>query len=283
MARTEIERLGLGRLERLDLKSFWGEQLPDLTPWFLQNIDLLERDPRDRHHAAGAGGQRRHRRLQRARGRRQRPAHRDREPPRGHRPQPARPDDRARLGAGRGRGDLGRAPVPRGVPARPRLAQRPHRPEGRLLRGGDRPGPDRPLPARARARRGRAAPQLAQGRPPPGPPAGGHPPARARCRAAPPNPAGCRATRPGPADGDGQGSHLPPPPPLYTPAAPPRGQHEPPPPMQASEVPLRDQHDLPPSREPPDPMAPDTPSPVAGPTLTAAPPPRRPLRPSSPS
>jgi Domain of unknown function (DUF4268) len=39
--RTEIERLGLGRLERLDLKSFWGEQLPDLTPWFLQNIDLL--------------------------------------------------------------------------------------------------------------------------------------------------------------------------------------------------------------------------------------------------
>ncbi|HTE70623.1 MAG TPA: DUF4268 domain-containing protein [Actinomycetes bacterium] len=40
-ARTEIERLGLGRLERLDLKSFWGEQLPDLTPWFLQNIDLL--------------------------------------------------------------------------------------------------------------------------------------------------------------------------------------------------------------------------------------------------
>jgi hypothetical protein len=40
-ARTELERLGLGRLERLDLKSFWGEQLPDLTPWFLQNIDLL--------------------------------------------------------------------------------------------------------------------------------------------------------------------------------------------------------------------------------------------------
>jgi hypothetical protein len=38
---AEIERLGLGRLERLDLKSFWGEQLPDLTPWFLQNIDLL--------------------------------------------------------------------------------------------------------------------------------------------------------------------------------------------------------------------------------------------------
>jgi len=39
--RTEIERLELGRLERLDLRSFWGEQLPDLTPWFLQNIDLL--------------------------------------------------------------------------------------------------------------------------------------------------------------------------------------------------------------------------------------------------
>jgi len=41
MRNLEIERLGLGRLERLDLKSFWGEQLPDLTPWFLQNIDLL--------------------------------------------------------------------------------------------------------------------------------------------------------------------------------------------------------------------------------------------------
>jgi Domain of unknown function (DUF4268) len=40
-ARMEMERLGLGRLERLDLRSFWGEQLPDLTPWFLQNIDLL--------------------------------------------------------------------------------------------------------------------------------------------------------------------------------------------------------------------------------------------------
>jgi hypothetical protein len=40
-ARTEIERVELGRLERLDLRSFWGEQLPDLTPWFLQNIDLL--------------------------------------------------------------------------------------------------------------------------------------------------------------------------------------------------------------------------------------------------
>ncbi|HZD71543.1 MAG TPA: DUF4268 domain-containing protein [Actinomycetes bacterium] len=37
----EMERLGLGRLERLDLRSFWGEQLPDLTPWFIQNVDLL--------------------------------------------------------------------------------------------------------------------------------------------------------------------------------------------------------------------------------------------------
>jgi len=27
----EMERLGLGRLERLDLRSCWGEQLPDLT------------------------------------------------------------------------------------------------------------------------------------------------------------------------------------------------------------------------------------------------------------
>src|SRR6266508_3894347 len=40
-ARMEMERLGLGRLERLDLRSFWGEQLPDLTPWFTQNVDLL--------------------------------------------------------------------------------------------------------------------------------------------------------------------------------------------------------------------------------------------------
>ena len=40
-ARMDMERLGLGRLERLDLRSFWGEQLPDLTPWFVQNVDLL--------------------------------------------------------------------------------------------------------------------------------------------------------------------------------------------------------------------------------------------------
>ena len=40
-ARMEMEKLGLGRLERLDLRSFWGEQLPDLTPWFVQNVDLL--------------------------------------------------------------------------------------------------------------------------------------------------------------------------------------------------------------------------------------------------
>jgi Domain of unknown function (DUF4268) len=40
-ADMEIERLGLGRLERLDLHSFWGEDLPDLMPWFSQNLDLL--------------------------------------------------------------------------------------------------------------------------------------------------------------------------------------------------------------------------------------------------
>jgi hypothetical protein len=40
-ADIEIERLGLGRLERLDLHSFWGDELPDLTPWFTQNLDLL--------------------------------------------------------------------------------------------------------------------------------------------------------------------------------------------------------------------------------------------------
>jgi hypothetical protein len=40
-ADIEIERLGLGRLERLDLRSFWGDQVPDLMPWFAQNLDLL--------------------------------------------------------------------------------------------------------------------------------------------------------------------------------------------------------------------------------------------------
>jgi Domain of unknown function (DUF4268) len=40
-ADIEIERLGLGRLERLDLHSFWGDELPDLMPWFTQNLDLL--------------------------------------------------------------------------------------------------------------------------------------------------------------------------------------------------------------------------------------------------
>jgi len=40
-ADMEIERLGLGRLERLDLRSFWGDQVPDLMPWFAQNLDLL--------------------------------------------------------------------------------------------------------------------------------------------------------------------------------------------------------------------------------------------------
>jgi len=40
-ADMEIERLGLGRLERLDLRSFWGEEVPDLMPWFAQNLDLL--------------------------------------------------------------------------------------------------------------------------------------------------------------------------------------------------------------------------------------------------
>src|SRR6266704_1593882 len=40
-ADIEIERFGLGRLERLDLRSFWGDQVPDLMPWFAQNLDLL--------------------------------------------------------------------------------------------------------------------------------------------------------------------------------------------------------------------------------------------------
>jgi hypothetical protein len=37
----EIERVNLGRLERLDLRAVWGEEAPDLIPWFLQNLDLV--------------------------------------------------------------------------------------------------------------------------------------------------------------------------------------------------------------------------------------------------
>lgn len=272
MARTEIERLGLGRLERLDLKSFWGEQLPDLTPWFLQNIDLLSETlgiditPLEREVNVDTGAF----------------------------------------------NVLGADATGRPIVIENRLEATDHNQLGQMIvhasgldeavviwvaprfheefrRGLDwlndrtdqkvdffgveiglvRIGRSLPAPVldvvvqpRNWRKSGRRQVRLPVGTPLPGPV-----PRRAA------EPGGMPRHAAGPGDGDGQGSHLPPPPPLYTPAAPPRGLHEPPPPMQASEVPLRDQHDLPPSREPPDPMAPDTPSPVAGPTLTAAPPP----------
>jgi Domain of unknown function (DUF4268) len=37
----EIERVNLGRLERLDLRAVWGDEAPDLIPWLLQNLDLV--------------------------------------------------------------------------------------------------------------------------------------------------------------------------------------------------------------------------------------------------
>ena len=72
-----------------------------------------------------------------------------------------------------------------------------------------------------------------------------------------PGPVGRHAAEPADGPGPMPEAHVPPPPlPLRTPAASPRGQHEPPP-----------------SREPPLPAAPDTPSSVAGPPLSQAPPP----------
>ena len=272
MARTEIERLGLGRLERLDLKSFWGEQLPDLTPWFLQNIDLLGETL-------------------------------------GIDITPLEQEVNVDTGAFN---VLGADATGRPIVIENRLEATDHNQLGQMIvhasgldeavviwvaprfheefrRGLDwlndrtdqkvdffgveiglvRIGRSLPAPVldvvvqpRNWRKSGRRQVRLPVGTPLPGPV-----PRRAADTAGMPRHAA------GPADGDGLASHLPPPPPLYTPAAPPRGQHEPPPPMQDSEVPIQDQHDLPPSREPPDPVAPDTPSPVAGPTLTAAPPP----------
>jgi hypothetical protein len=73
-----------------------------------------------------------------------------------------------------------------------------------------------------------------------------------------PSPSGPSGPRHAAEPADGAASaHLPPSPlPMRTAGAAARGQHEPPP-----------------SREPPDPVEPDTPSPVAGPNLTPAPPP----------
>ncbi len=45
------ERLGLGRLERLDLQVVLGRAAPRPDPWFLPEHRPAERDPRDRHHA----------------------------------------------------------------------------------------------------------------------------------------------------------------------------------------------------------------------------------------
>jgi Domain of unknown function (DUF4268) len=240
VARTEIERLGLGRLERLDLKSFWGEQLPDLTPWFLQNIDLLgetlgiDITPLEQEVNVDAGAF----------------------------------------------NVLGADATGRPIVIENRLEATDHLQLGQMIvhasgldaavviwvaprfheefrRGLDwlndrtdqkvdffgveiglvRIGRSLPAPVldvvvqpRNWRKSGRRQVRLPVGTPFPGP--------------VPRHAAG-------PADVDGLASHLPPPP----------------------EVPLRDQLDLPPSREPPDPVAPDTPSPVAGSPLTAAPPP----------
>jgi Domain of unknown function (DUF4268) len=271
--RTEIERLGLGRLERLDLKSFWGEQLPDLTPWFLQNIDLLSETlgiditPLEREvnidtsafKVLGADATGRpiviENRLEAT--------------------------DHNQLGqmivhaSG-----LDEAVV---IWVAPRFHEEFRRGldwlndrtdqkvdffgvEIGLVRiGRSLPAPvlDVVVQPRNWRKSGRRQVRLPVGTPFPGPlPMGPEP-------------------RPAPEPGDGvaASAHLPPPPlPMRAAAAPLRGQHEPPPSRQASAAPLRGQHEPPPSREPPAPVTPDmvtpdTPSPVAGPTLTPAPPP----------
>jgi hypothetical protein len=253
VARTEIERLGLGRLERLDLKSFWGEQLPDLTPWFLQNIDLLGETL-------------------------------------GIDITPLEQEVDVDTGAFK---VLGADATGRPIVIENRLEATDHNQLGQMIvhasgldeavviwvaprfheefrRGLDwlndrtdqkvdffgveiglvRIGRSLPAPVldvvvqpRNWRKSGRRQVRLPVGTPLPGP--------GARYAG---DPAGMPRHTAVPEDLDGQASHLPPLP----------------------EVPLRDQYDLPPSREPPDPVAPDTPSPVAGPTLTAAPPPQPP-------
>jgi hypothetical protein len=272
VARTEIERLGLGRLERLDLKSFWGEQLPDLTPWFLQNIDLLSETlgiditPLEREINVDTGAF----------------------------------------------NVLGADATGRPIVIENRLEATDHNQLGQMIvhasgldaavviwvaprfheefrRGLDwlndrtdqkvdffgveiglvRIGRSLPAPVldvvvqpRNWRKGGRRQVRLPVGTPLPGP---------APRHTAEPDGAPRHAAEPGGMPryaaeaGDGPAAvHLPPPPmPMHAPTAPLRGQHEPPP-----------------SREPPGPLAPDTPSPVAGPTLTAAPPqPPPPLEP----
>lgn len=248
MARTEIERLGLGRLERLDLKSFWGEQLPDLTPWFLQNIDLLSETL-------------------------------------GIDITPLEQEINVDTGAFN---VLGADANGRPIVIENRLEATDHNQLGQMIvhasgldaavviwvaprfhdefrRGLDwlndrtdtkvdffgveiglvRIGRSLPAPVldvvvqpRNWRKSGRRSARLPMGTPLPGP-------------------VGRHAAEPADGPGPMPEAHVPPPPlPLRTPAASPRGQHEPPP-----------------SREPPLPAAPDTPSSVAGPPLTQAPPP----------
>jgi Domain of unknown function (DUF4268) len=259
VARTEIERLGLGRLERLDLKSFWGEQLPDLTPWFLQNIDLLGETL-------------------------------------GIDITPLEQEINVDTGAFK---VLGTDATGRPIVIENRLEATDHNQLGQMIvhasgldaavviwvaprfheefrRGLDwlndrtdqkvdffgveiglvRIGRSLPAPVldvvvqpRNWRTSGRRQVRLPMGPPLPGP--------------AP------RHAAPEPADGS------PPPPPMPPPMPPP-----PPMPMRAPGASPRGQHEPPPSREPPDPVAPDTSSPVAGAPLSAAvPPPLEPLEP----
>jgi hypothetical protein len=267
-ARTEIERLGLGRLERLDLKSFWGEQLPDLTPWFLQNIDLLSETlgiditPLEREinvdtgafNVLGADATGRpiviENRLE--------PTDHNQlgqmivhasgldaavviwVAPRFH--------DEFRRGLDwlNDRTDqkvdffgveIGLVRIGRSLPApvldvvvQPRNWRKSGRRQVRLPMGTGFPGPVPRHPAEP------------DGNPPPASPL--------PMRVAPPPHAGA-------------------------------AQHEPPPSVQASAAPYRGQHEPPPSREPPAPRAPDTPSPVPGSSPGAAPPPLGPEAPGS--
>jgi Domain of unknown function (DUF4268) len=252
VARTEIERLGLGRLERLDLKSFWGEQLPDLTPWFLQNIDLLSETlgiditPLEREINVDTGAF----------------------------------------------NVLGADATGRPIVIENRLEATDHNQLGQMIvhasgldaavviwvaprfheefrRGLDwlndrtdqkvdffgveiglvRIGRSLPAPVldvvvqpRNWRKSGRRQVRLPVGTPLPGSPLAGPPPRHA----------------------------AEPPPSLRAPAVP-LGQHAPP--VEPAAPPLRSQFEPPPSREPPAQVAPDTPSPVAGPPLSAAPPP----------
>jgi uncharacterized protein DUF4268 len=262
VARTEIERLGLGRLERLDLKSFWGEQLPDLTPWFLQNIDLLSETlgiditPLEREINVDTGAF----------------------------------------------NVLGADATGRPIVIENRLEATDHNQLGQMIvhasgldaavviwvaprfheefrRGLDwlndrtdqkvdffgveiglvRIGRSLPAPVldvvvqpRNWRKSGRRQVRLPVGTPLPGSPLAG-PPSRPAAEPA------------------GTPRHAAEPPPTLRAPAVPLGQHAPP--MEPAAPPLRSQFEPPPSREPPAQVAPDTPSPVAGPPLSAAPPP----------